>query len=234
MQTDKFPPKNSVYFSWINNYAGVQLKTPSKNLLIDPVDVKAKNFPQLDAVLITHEHYDHLDQQLIVELQKATNCTIIADAASAQKLKMYIPTGKLLTAHVGDETFIGDVRIKVTKCRHPATSPVTYIVTSEDGLKIFHTADSLPYPDMAMMAQKEQIDLVFCTVGIAPGASPETGSEIAWLIKPKIAVPYHTNSVQSQKKFAELLRKELPKTSCVIPEINKVYQVFRGEKKDEQ
>jgi L-ascorbate metabolism protein UlaG (beta-lactamase superfamily) len=234
MQADKFPPKNNVYFSWINNYAGVQLKTPSRNLLIDPVDIKAKNYPQLDAILITHEHYDHLDQQLIIELQKTTGCIVIADAASAQKLKMYIPAGKLLTAHVGDETFIGDVRIKTAKCRHPANSPVTYIITSEDGLKIFHTADSLPYPDMAMMAQKEQIDLVFCTVGIAPGASPEAGSEIAWLIKPKIAVPYHTNSVQSQKKFADILRKELPKTSCVIPEIGKVYQVFKGEKKNEE
>ena len=234
MQADKVPPKNSVYFSWLNNYAGVQLKTPTRNLLIDPVDVKAKNFPQLDAVLITHEHYDHLDQQLIIELQKATNCTIIADAASAQKLKMHIPAGKLLTARVGDETFVGDVRIKVAKCRHQAASPVTYIITSENGLKIFHTADSLPYPDMAMMAQKEQIDVAFCTVGIAPGASPETGSEIAWLIKPKIAVPYHTNTVQSQKKFAEILRKEMPKTACVLAEVNKIYQVFKGEKESEQ
>jgi len=233
MQVDKVPPKNSVYFAWLNSYAGVQLRTPSKNLLIDPVDVKVKSFPQLDAILITHEHYDHLDQQLIVDIQKATDCLIIADTTSAQKLKMHIPTGKLLTAHVGDEAFVGEVKIKAQKCRHPAVSPLTYIITSEDGLKIFHTADSLPYPDMAMMAQKEQIDLVFCTVGIAPGTSPETGSEIAWLIKPKIAVPYHTNTVQSQKKFVEIIRKELPKTTCLIPEVNKIYQIFKGEKKRE-
>lgn len=233
MQVEKIPPKNSAFFVWLNNYAGVQIRTPSKTLLIDPVDVKARIFPQLDAILITHEHYDHLDQRLITEIQKMTDCLVIADATSAQKLKTHIPAGKLLTARPGDETYIGEVKVKAEKCRHPAASPVTYLITSEDGLKIFHTADSLPYPEMAVKGQKEEVDLVFCTVGIAPGASPETGCEIAWLLKPKVAVPYHTNSLQSQKKFADNLRKELPKTACLIPEVNKIYQISKGEKKTE-
>ena len=60
MLSDKVPEQNSVFFVWLNNYAGILLKTPTKTLLIDPVDVKAKSFSQIDAVLITHEHYDHV------------------------------------------------------------------------------------------------------------------------------------------------------------------------------
>ena len=96
-------------------------------------------------------------------------------------------------------------------------------------MKIFHTADSLPFPEMAQIGIREQLDVVFCTIGIAPGCSIETGSEIAWLTKPKIAVPYHTNSVADQKKFAEVLKQELPKTACLVPEVNKIYQISKGK-----
>jgi L-ascorbate metabolism protein UlaG (beta-lactamase superfamily) len=231
MPVDKVPERNSVIFVWINNYAGVLLKTPSKTLLIDPVDVKAKSFPQIDAILITHEHYDHLDQRLIADIQKTTNCTVIADQTSAKSLKLLIPPEKLIETHVGDKTKIGDVTIKTEKCKHQAATPVTYIITSEDGMKVWHTADSLPYPEMAQVGKTEQLDIVFCTVGIAQGTSAQTGSEIAWLTKPKVAVPYHSNSTENQKKFAQILKQELPKTTCVVPEPNKMYQVSKGEKK---
>ncbi len=233
MQEDKVPEKNSIHFAWLNSYAGVLLKTPSKTLLIDPVDIKAKSFPQLDAVLITHEHYDHLDQRLIADIQKLTNCQVIADPTSAKKLKTIVPPNKLIEAHIGEQNKIGEVAVATEKCKHPAQSPVTFLITSEDGVRVWHTADSLPFPEMAQTAQKEPVDIVFCTIGIAPGATPETGSEIAWLIKPKVAVPYHTNSVENQKKFGEILKKELPKTTCVIPEMGKMYQISVGGKKHE-
>ena len=229
MPVDKVPEKNSILFVWLNNYAGVLLKTQSKTLLIDPVDIKIRNFPQIDAVLITHEHYDHLDQRLIVELQKSTGCRVIADPTSTKSLRTSVEQERLAEARVGVEIPIDGIKIKVEKCHHPAGSPVTYIVTTEDGVKVFHTADSLPFPEMAQIGQKEQLDVVFCTVGIAQGCTPETGSEIAWLTKPKVAVPYHTNSVADQKKFVEVVRKELPRTACMVPEVGKIYQITKGK-----
>jgi L-ascorbate metabolism protein UlaG (beta-lactamase superfamily) len=227
MPIDKMPEKNAVHFVWFNHYAGVLIKTPSKTLIVDPVDVKPRSFPNVDAILITHEHYDHLDQRLVAEIQKATGCTIIADPASARSLRHAIPPGKLQEIRPGAETKIGEVAIKAEKCQHPASAPVTYIITSEDGVKVFHTADSMPYPELAAIGEKEKFDVVFCTVGIAPGTSPETGYEIARLTKPQVAVPYHTNSAAYQNKFAEILKKELPRTACLIPELNKIYQVSK-------
>ncbi|MGZ4850140.1 MAG: MBL fold metallo-hydrolase, partial [Candidatus Bathyarchaeia archaeon] len=178
-------------------------------------------------ILITHEHYDHLDPRLIAEIQKATDCRIIADSASTRKLQYTIPADKLQQTKQGDEIKIGEVSIKTEKCNHTAQSPVTYIITSEDGVKVYHTADSLPFPELALMGQKEKFDVVFCTVGIASGSSPQKGFEIARLTKPHIAVPYHTSSAVSQTEFAELLKKELPRTACLIPEQNKIYQVSK-------
>lgn len=228
MSIEKTPAKNEVFFTWFNHYAGVTIKMPSKTLVVDPVDVKRKNFQHIDAVLVTHEHYDHLDQALISEIYKANQCMILADPTSAKRLRNAISQDKLSIAQKGSETKFGEVSVKVEKSNHPpAASPVSFIITSEDGVKIFHTADSLPFPEMATIGEKEKLDVVFCTVGIAPGTSPETGVDIARLTKPKVAVPYHTGSPADQKRFAELLSKELPRVTCLIPEVGKIYQVSK-------
>ncbi len=227
MSIQKTPEKNSIFFMWLNNYAGILLKTPTKTFAIDPVDVKAKNLQNVDAILISHEHYDHLDPPLVADIQKATGCTVIADVASTKKLKLALPNDKLIEIKPGMEIKVGEVSVKAEKSNHPAQAPVTYIITSEDNVKVYHTADSLPFPELAKMAQKENFDLVFCTVGIAPGASPKSGFEIAWLTKPQIAVPYHTATVASQKEFEQLLKNELPRTACLIPQQNKIYQVSK-------
>ena len=222
------PQKNEVIFTWFNRYAGVTIKTPSKTLLIDPVDVKPRTFQNVDAILITHEHYDHLDQALISEIHKLTNCTVVADPTSTKKLKNTVLAQKLHEATPETEVKLDKVTVKAEKCNHPpASTPITYIITSEDGVKLFHTADSLPYPEMAAIGEKEKLDVVFCTVGIAPNTSPETGVDIARLTKAKVAVPYHTGLTADQKRFAELLKKELPKTTCLIPEIGKIYQISK-------
>jgi L-ascorbate metabolism protein UlaG (beta-lactamase superfamily) len=227
MYIQKTPEKNAILFVWFNQYAGIILKTPTKTLAIDPVDIKPKSLQNVDAILITHEHYDHLDPRLITEIQKATNCTIIADSASTKKLQHAIPTEKLQEIKPGAEIKIGEVSVKAEKCNHNAQAPVTYIITSEDEVKVYHTADSLPFPELAAMGQREKFDVVFCTVGIAPGSTPQTGFEIARLTKPQVAVPYHTASTASQTQFAEILKKELPRTACLIPEQNKIYQVSK-------
>jgi len=224
---DKNPERNTIFFVWFNHYAGTLIKTPSKTIVIDPVDVKPRQLQKTDAILITHEHYDHLDQRLIMETQKNTNCQVISDPASARSLKNTIPPEKLQEIHPGEETKIGEVTIRAEKCKHPAAQPVTFIITSEDGVKVFHTADSLPFPEMVTIGEREKLDVAFCTVGIAPGASPETGFEIARLTKPQVAVPYHTNTDESQKRFAEILKAQMPRTACLIPELNKIYQVTK-------
>jgi len=95
MPIRNIPEENAILFVWFNHYAGVLIKTPSKTIIIDPVDIRSNSFPNVDAVLITHEHYDHLDQRLVKEIQKNTDCKIIADPASTKRLQHLIPPDKL-------------------------------------------------------------------------------------------------------------------------------------------
>ncbi len=57
---------------------------------------------------------------LIIEIQKATNCMVIADSASTKKLQHAIPTEKLQEVKPGVEIKIGEVSVKAEKCNHTA------------------------------------------------------------------------------------------------------------------
>jgi L-ascorbate metabolism protein UlaG (beta-lactamase superfamily) len=115
LSIQKTPEANTIFFVWLNQYSGILLKTPSKTIAIDPVDVKSKDLLKLDAILITHEHYDHLDPPLITTVQKATQCTVIADAVSTKKLQHVTPNDKLQEAKAGSEIKIGAVNVRPKK-----------------------------------------------------------------------------------------------------------------------
>ncbi|MGB9134069.1 MAG: MBL fold metallo-hydrolase [Candidatus Bathyarchaeia archaeon] len=226
------PKKNEIAFKWFNHYAGVALKTPTRTLVIDPVDVNTKDFPAIDAILITHEHYDHLDGPLVRKLQEQTQCQILADPTSTRKLSAFIPAEKLQEMKPGTEANVGDVAVRAEACNHPpATTPITFLITSEDGVKVFHTADSMPFPEMKGIGEEHKPDVTFCTVSISPGTTPATGVEIVKLVKPKVAVPYHTASKADLGKFCEILAKELPRVKCLIAEQGNVYIVGKEQKK---
>jgi L-ascorbate metabolism protein UlaG (beta-lactamase superfamily) len=218
------PKKGEIAFIWFNAYAGVAIKTPSKTLLVDPAEIDPKMFKSADMILITHEHSDHLDEYVIKDIYKRTNCHVIADSTSYRRLKGIIASDKLLEAQVGSTHKIGNITVKAEVCKHPAASPVTYLITTEDGLKIFHSADSVPHPDMKQIGDTNPPDIAFVTVGApAPGASPKTGLEIVKMVKPKTAVPYHAPKTEL-KAFTELLAKEMPKVKGMLIEMGKHYK----------
>ena len=216
--------KGEVAFLWFNNYAGVAIRTPSKILIVDPADADPAIFKKVDAILITHEHLDHFDESLTREIYRRTQCSVVADSTSAKRLKDVLPAGKLHEMRMGKETKIDNITVRAEGFRHPATTPVSYLITTEDGVKIYHTGDSLPIPEMKKIGTQSPPDVVFCTVGApAPGASPETGLEIVLMVKPKMAVPYHAPAAD-RKRFAELVAKEAPNVKCMVIERNKPYK----------
>ena len=216
--------KGEVAFLWFNNYSGVVIRTPSKTLVVDPADVDPLMFKKVDAVLITHEHGDHFDEVMVREIFRRTQCTVLADTTSAKRLRDVVPASKLHEMKFGNEVKIDNLAVRAEAFRHPATAPASYMITSDDGVRVYHTGDSLPFPDMKRIGEQSPPDIVFCTVGTpAPGATPETGLEIVKMVKPKMAVPYHAPDAE-RKKFVELVTKEAPNVKTLLIERGKPYK----------
>jgi L-ascorbate metabolism protein UlaG (beta-lactamase superfamily) len=215
------PRKGEIAYVWFNDYSGVVIRTGRNIIIVDPVGIDPRLFRKVDLLLVTHEHYDHLDGGVVKGIYDNTRCTIIADKTSMSILSRFIPVESMREAVVGTAMIVGDLMVNVERSNHPpAQTPVTYVITTEDRVKIYHTSDSLPFEDMRSIGEKFSPDLAFCTVGIAPGASPSTGAEIAKLVRPKLAVPYHGRGITD---FIEILSRDAPDLKCKSIEKGEVY-----------
>jgi len=205
--------RGEVALTLVNSYTGVVIRSPHVGILIDPVDIDIDKISKIDGVLITHEHIHHLDESIVADIQLNSGCKVIADSASFGRLSAVVPSSKLEEAHVKDEFQVEEVSVVAEKSSHPAAEPLTYIITSEDGVSVFHSSDSAPFKEMADIGRRYQIDICLCSIGLDSGLSPKSGAMVAKLVSPKVAVPYHG---EKTKEFASAVSKIAPQVRSRI------------------
>lgn len=215
--------EREVAMIWFNIFSGVSIKTPKRMIIIDPTEVQSEQFTRIDAILVTHEHADHLDISLIEEIFERAKCPIIADAISVEYLKNSIPDNKLLLASIGSEIDIGEVRVYVERSawNWPEWKPVTYVIESEDKVRIYHSGDSPPFESMKSLGKKYEPDITFCNIG-GGNATPRSGAQIPSLMNPKVAIPYHAS--YGFTEFCQIISDQIPETECKILNQGMIYR----------
>jgi len=218
--------EGEVAMIWLNIFSGVAIRTPKRMIIIDPTEVRSEEFNRADAILVTHEHADHLDVSLIEEIFRRVKCPIIADAISAEYLKNSIPRKNLLLASIGSEINIGEVRVYVERSvwNWPEWRPVTYFIESEDKVRIYHSGDSPPFESMKSLGEKYEPDITFCNIG-GGNATPRSGAQIPSLMNPKVAIPYHAS--YGFTEFCQIISDQIPETKCKILKQGMIYRYSR-------
>jgi L-ascorbate metabolism protein UlaG (beta-lactamase superfamily) len=166
----------------------VLLDTGSTRLLFDPGVFSAgfEELRDLDAILITHQHFDHLDAERLPALVAANpKVTLVVDPGSVEE------TGKLgLSAErvaPGDSLTLGGAAVSVVGGEHAIIHPsvpmppnIGYVV---DHGAFYHPGDALFVPE-------QKVDVL----GL-PTAAPwlKTGEAVDFLraVGPRVAVPIH-------------------------------------------
>jgi len=205
--------KGQAALVWFNEFSGVGILSPLRSIVVDPTQIDGEAFQRVDYLLITHELTDHLDEVLVSRINQMTGCLVVSGRASSESLRNFIPKKKMKIIQADAELTLDDLSVEALPCNHPnASSPVTYMITLENGVKIFHTSDSLPFPAMERIGMNEQPDIVFCAVSGIAGVTPRTGAEVAKLVKARVAIPYHGSAFL---EFEGILRREVPDQKIV-------------------
>ncbi len=100
-------------------------------------------FRDIDAVLLTHEHTDHIRSAAAIR-SRAQNAPFIATKGTADRVRAggdRFSEDMFKTVSAGETFTIGDIHITAVETSHDASEPVTYIF-SRNGKKISVVTDT--------------------------------------------------------------------------------------------
>lgn len=80
--------------------------------------IKAEDFPELDIVLITHDHYDHLDYQSILKLQSKTKLFITSLGVGAHLEHWGVHQEKIVELAWEENTIANNLKFTAVPARH--------------------------------------------------------------------------------------------------------------------
>lgn len=199
---------------WFNSYSGIIVKTPITTLIFDPVKIELEEHIQADAIVITHEHSDHFDPELVRELQKKTNATVLTTPFVAQRL----PGEKIKALKVNDSFVLKDVELHAERCDHPANQPLSFIMSTNYGITVYHPSDSDSFPEMVELEKKYKPNILLYL-----GTSLGNAAQIARLVRPQTVVSCYTD-MESERKLIEAMKIRAPETQVKMLKRFEVYQ----------
>lgn len=201
-----------IKFHWLG-HDGFKIESDGRTIYIDPYQLSRAQHGKNDAdiVMITHDHYDHLNMDDLKQVV-AKKTAVVAAKKCAEQLK---PLGLATSAVApGDRETVQGVQVEAVesyntnKAFHPkADRNVGYIITL-NGVRVYHAGDTDDIPEMS------QVD---CDVALVPVSgtyvmtADEAASAVDERIKPKmLAIPMHYASIVGSEKdarrFKELVR----------------------------
>ena len=152
-------------------HASVLVQVDGSNLLIDPVyaprlgpvpntgpkraqppGIRIDDLPPIDAVLITHNHYDHMDVPAILRIAREHGARIIAPLGNDTILRRHDPALRVETHDWGDRTSLSD---RLTLHFEPSfhwsgrgvndrgmTLWCSFVITGAEGGVLYHVGDT--------------------------------------------------------------------------------------------
>jgi L-ascorbate metabolism protein UlaG (beta-lactamase superfamily) len=155
-------------------------------------------YQNIDIVLVSHLHYDHLDIQSIRSLGEGA---LVCVPKGAGKILLRNGISNVRELVIGEEFSIGGLTIRTTYARHKNSRHpmgmqaecMGYVIGSD--IIIYFPGDTQIFPEMAAIS--DRIDVAFLPVwGWGPHLgrmhmSPVQAAEALSFLKPKLAIPIH-------------------------------------------
>ncbi len=195
-------------------------------LLIDPwitgnpsCPVNKEDVQGPDAILITHDHFDHVGED-IPYLVKDLNTKIVAQPEIVAKLKEQgIPEDNFINGmgmNIGGTVKIGEVEIIMVQAVHSSITgdPAGFIIITEDKKGIYHAGDTGVFYDMKLFAEMYSIDVAILPIGSVFVMDSFQAAQSLQLLNPRKVVPMHYGTFpileQDAEEFIKLSRQKAP------------------------
>lgn len=207
------PPQSGLRITWLGHSTSL-IEIDGVTLLLDPVwgeraspfdwvgpkrwyapPIPLSELPPVDAVLISHDHYDHLDWFTFQQLRTWENTRFIVPLGVASHLEYWgVPVDQIDERDWWDSVSVGDVTVHIVPSRHASGRFLTdYMSTLWCGFaavgpthRVYYSGDTGMFQAMAEIGERfGPFDVTMIEVGAYNAAWPD------WHIGPEQAVRAH-------------------------------------------
>jgi L-ascorbate metabolism protein UlaG (beta-lactamase superfamily) len=207
------PPASGVRVTWLG-HSSIVLEVDGHRFLTDPVWservgpvgfagpkrffpplLAIRDLPPVDAVLISHDHYDHLDYATVVPLRDRVPMFVCPLGVGAHLERWGVPPAKIVELDWWDSRAFGDLTLWAVPARH-ASGRELFI---DDGAKlwagyafvgarhrVYYSGDTGLFPGLRTIGERlGPFDLTMIEIGQYDQAWPD------WHLGPEQAVEAH-------------------------------------------
>lgn len=208
----KTPPASGLRITWLG-HSSLLIEVDGKRVLTDPIfgeraspfdwfgperwyapPIPLSEMPSVDAVIISHDHYDHLQRDTI-EKMIAWDTVFIAPLGVGAHLEYWgVPAARIIELDWWERTKLGDLDIVATPARHASgrhlldqnTTLWAGFALVGPSHRVFFSGDTGMFPAMKEIGEKlGPFDVTMIEVGAYHRAWPD------WHIGPEQAVKAH-------------------------------------------
>jgi L-ascorbate metabolism protein UlaG (beta-lactamase superfamily) len=209
--------------TWLG-HATFQLRFDSGEVLLtdpwtegNPAYPKGYKIEQVDAIAVSHAHFDHTDD--VVPIAKKFNPKVVAIVeTSAWFEKKGIKN--TISMNKGGTVDLGFVKLTMTHAVHSSGikdgsdmiyggEAAGYVLTQKDGRRAYFAGDTAAFSDMTLIQQLYQPELAFLPIGDHFTMDPHEAAHAARLLKVKKVIPMHFGTFPALTGKPEALADKL-------------------------
>jgi L-ascorbate metabolism protein UlaG (beta-lactamase superfamily) len=141
---------------------------------LHPMPLALRDLPPLDAILISHDHYDHLDMATVRELARRQSAPFLVPLGVGAHLERWrVPAERIVELDWNDSTALAGLQFTVTEARHFSGRALSRNETlwgswviAGPRRKVFYTGDTGYFPGFADLGQDfGPFDLTLIQIG---------------------------------------------------------------------
>jgi L-ascorbate metabolism protein UlaG (beta-lactamase superfamily) len=223
MATGEFSGK----VTWLGHACFLIETADGKRVALDPFIEKNPKFPKgfsfgkLDVITASHGHFDHFGADGIALAKKSGAMVVcifeLALHCGAQGVK------KVSGMNKGGGQTVAGVEFRMVQAVHssgtsghggehnPPADPCGFVLTFEDGFRIYHGGDTNVFSDMALIAELYQPDLALLPIGDFYTMGPREAAKACELLAVPRVIPMHWGTFPVLTGTPAALRDEIAK-----------------------
>jgi len=220
------PLNRGFTLTWLGHNTFKLVTRGAKTVLLDPwvegnpaCPKELRTFDKIDIMTISHGHGDHMADA--VTLGKKFKPTVVCNF----EIHLFLQrkgVGSTSPMNKGGSQEVAGLKFTMVHAVHSSGiedggqivyggEPCGFVITLEDGTRIYHAGDTGVHGDMALIGELYAPEVALLPIGDLFTMSPREAAVAARMLKPRYIVPCHYGTFPVLSGTPDQLREELAK-----------------------